>query len=104
MPDLHECTNDELVAEVEKRLGGNTLGFHGLYSTNQQNYREAWCDVMDWLHVQCNIDFERWQPHRDQMIAAIERHGGDNVQMRRRVYAVNTTHYGKDAMQDHSPH
>ena len=26
MPDLHDCTNDELVAEVERRRGGNSKG------------------------------------------------------------------------------
>lgn len=103
MPDLHDCTNDELVQEVERRLAGNTLGFHGLYSTNQQNYREAWCDVMDWLHQCCNTDFERWHPHRDMMIAALERHVGDNVQNRRQVYAVNTTYHGRSAFEDHAP-
>jgi hypothetical protein len=67
MPDLHTCTNDELVAEVERRLEGNTLGFNGLYSTNQQNWREAWTDVMDLLNDLCNGDFAKWQPHRQMM-------------------------------------
>jgi hypothetical protein len=103
MPDLHGCTNDELVSEVEHRLGGNTLGFNGLYSTNQQNYREAWVDVMDWLHDMCNADFDKWNPHRQMMTAALERHGGDNVQNRRQVYAVNTTFHGRSAFEDHAP-
>jgi hypothetical protein len=103
MPDLTTCTNDELVAAVEHRLEGNTLGFSGLYSTNQQNYREAGQDTMDWLHDMCNADFERWNPHRQVMIAALERHGGDQVQVRRQVYAVNTTFHGRSAFEDHAP-
>lgn len=96
MPDLHDCTNDELVQEVERRLEGNTLGFHGLYSTNQQMFREAWTDAMDWLHDMCNGDFDRWNPHRQMMIDALRRHEGNRVQMRRQVYAVNTTLSGRE--------
>ena len=103
MLDLHTCANDELVKEVERRLQGNTLGFHGMYSTNQQDFREAWCDAMDLLHDLCNGDFDRWQPHRQMMIDALERHGGDRVQNRRQVYAVNTTFHGRAAEEDHSP-
>ena len=96
MPDLKTCTNDELVAEVERRLSGNTLGFAGLYSTNQIMFREAWTDAMDVLHDLCNGDFDRWNEHRQIMIDALQRHEGDREQNRRRVYAVNTTLHGRE--------
>lgn len=103
MADLHECTNDELVAEVERRLEGNTLGFSGLYSTNQIMFCEAWTDAMDLLHDLCLGDFDRWQPHRQLMIDALQRHEGDRVQNRRQVWAINTTFYGDTAERDHAP-
>lgn len=96
MPDLHACTNDELVAEVELRLSGNTLGFAGLYSTNQIMFREAWTDAMDVLHGLCLEDFDRWQPHRQIMLDALERREGDRVQNRRQVFALNTTLIGRE--------
>lgn len=103
MPDLHDCTNDELVQEVERRLQGNTLGFHGLYSTNQQNWREAWCDVADWVNDMCNADFDRFHPMRQIMCDAIGRHTGTLESSRRQVYAVNTTFHGRSAFEDHAP-
>lgn len=103
MPDLQSCTNDELAQEVERRLDAGVMGFHGLYSTNQMNWREAWVDVMDLLHDLCNGDFDKWQPHRQMMYDAQARHDGDRVQNRRKVYAVNTTFHGRSAEEDHAP-
>lgn len=96
MPDLQTCTTDELVAEMERRLEQGTVGYHGLYSTNQMAWREAWTDVMDLLNDLCNGDYERWQPHRQMMWNAQARHAGDQVQERRQVYAVNTTLPGRE--------
>lgn len=87
---------DETVARMEQYLEQGIVGFDGLYSTLQHSYRAAWCDVMDRLNDQCNEDFERWQPHRAMMIAALERHGGNIVHERRQVVAVNTTLNGRE--------
>ena len=101
--DLTQATTGELTAEVERRLGNNEMGFSGLYSSNQQDFREAWTDAMQELHRLCNEDFERWQPHRQLMVECLERHVGVNGPSRRRVYAVNTTYHGRDAEEDHAP-
>lgn len=83
--NLESLSNEELTNEVERRLENGTLGFSGLFSTNQINHREAWGDAMDWLHDMCNADFPRYNPLRMKMTEAIRRHEGDRVQSRRQV-------------------
>jgi hypothetical protein len=95
--DLSDVHTDELVAEVEKRLEAGILGHNGLYSSNQIMFRESWADVMDLLHDLCNGDFDKWNPHRQLMIGALNRHEGDRVQNRRRVFALNTTQLGRES-------
>lgn len=89
-------TDDELIAAVEERLNGGHFGFHGLYSTNQMDFREGVTDYLDWLHDMCNADFETYNPYRVKLYECLARHGGDRVQMRRKVFAVNTTLLGRE--------
>ncbi len=100
---LADIPTDDLVAEMERRLTAGTVGFAGLYSSNQMDYQEAWADVMDWLHDMCNADFDRWNPLRQVMIEAVARHDGDRIQSRRQVFAANTTYYGRRADEEHAP-
>lgn len=101
-PLLHEATDQELAAEFERRSNAGRMGWHGMYSTNQINYREAWTDAMDQLHQRCNDDFDRWNPHRTMMQEALERHLGVATE-RREVYAINTTYHGRSAFENHAP-
>lgn len=96
-------TDDELIAAVEDRLNGGHFGFNGLYSTSQQDWREGVTDYLDWLHDMCNADFETYNPHRLKLQECLARYGGDQVQMRRQVFGVNTTYYGQVAEMDHAP-
>lgn len=101
--NLSSLPDDAIVTEMERRLNLGTVGFHGLYSSNQMDYREAWRDVMDWVNDMCNADFDYWNPVRATMLAAFDRHDGDRIESRRQVFAVNTTYYGEDAEKDHQP-
>jgi hypothetical protein len=97
MTDLTQVHTDDLVREMERRLEEGTVGFAGLYSSNQIMFREAWTSAMDLLHDLCNGDFDKWNPHRQLMIDVLNRHEGDRVQNRRRVFALNTTQLGRES-------
>lgn len=100
---LANVSTDELVAEIERRLEQGVLGFHGLYSTNQQNFREMWCDLSDWVHIESLRDFDDVQRVRLKMLEITDRHDGERVQARRQIYAVNTTYHGREALEEHQP-
>lgn len=103
MTELSEASYEELSREVEKRLSVGMFDFLGLYSTNQQNYRAAWDEVMNAVHELCLHDFDKYQPLRQLMLDAMDRHQGERRQEMRKVYAINTTFHGREANEDHSP-
>lgn len=103
MTDLATVPTDDLVAEVERRLEQGVLGFHGLYATNQQDFREMWIDLGEWVHEQSNAAFDDTQRLRLKMLEIVDRHDGERVQARRGVYAVNRTFHGRAAEENHQP-
>lgn len=88
---------------MEELLNQGVVGFYGLYSTNQQDFREMWTDFADWVSDMCNADFDYWNPVRLKLLEIEARYGGNRVESRRQVFAVNTTYYGRAAEEDHQP-
>lgn len=91
MIDLSTVPIDDLVLEMSIRLGRGEVGYHGLMSRRQADFRNAWTDLYLWVMDRQNEDFARWSPVARKMSEIISRGGHE-----RRVVAVNTTLIGRE--------
>lgn len=87
-----DIPDDELILEMSARLGAGRIGYEGLMSRDQMNYRDMWVELYTWVRHQQNVDFDKWRPIAAKMESLAE-HGAPE----RRVVAVNTTLIGREA-------
>lgn len=100
---LSDLSDDEIVAEMQRRLARGTVGFHGLVSPHQMDYRAAYHEV-------CLLS-ARWSNEPGQFDRPLVRELRDLINrlsttpaVDPAVYAVNTTYHGKEtAFQNHQP-
>lgn len=103
MTDLSALHDDEIVAEMQRRLDRGSVGWHGLLSAHQRSFRDIWCALYGYLNDRCNRTgdpgalSEAWII-RDRMHLLINE-GSDEI----KIFAVNTTYLGRSAFEDHSP-
>lgn len=99
--DLSELHDDEIVAEMQRRLDRGTVGYHGLYATNQHDYRNMWFALSDLVNKLRNDKFDDFYLTiiKNTMNAL-----ADEAPQAPVPYAINTTFHGKENIyQDHSP-
>jgi len=103
MTDLAHLSDDEIVAEMQRRLARGSVGFHGLYAPHQMDYRASY-------HRVCLLSAE-WNntpgEHDNRYVRTLRQlldENGTSPAPDPGVFAVNTTFHGKEtAFQDHAP-
>jgi len=95
---------DGLIAALQVHLQEGRVGFDGLFSRHQMNFKNCWRELCQTISdvingSDANFDNEELTVIRNRMNEL-----ADTVPYDHLVYAVNTTFYGKDtALQDHAP-
>lgn len=99
LADLHD---DEIVAEMQRRLARGSVGFHGLYATHQMDYRASYHQVCllsaEWSNEPGQFDNRYVRGLRELLNRLGEFQAVDPG-----VFAVNTTFHGRSAFEDHAP-
>ena len=58
---LEDYSDDEIVSDMQRRLDLGTVGWFGLASTDQQDYRGLWWQFTQWLHDRRNSSHAEFQ-------------------------------------------
>lgn len=99
--DISGLHDDEIVAEMQRRLDRGTVGYHGLYASNQQDYRNMWWSLSELVNELRNKKFD------DFYLTIIKNRMNDlasEAPQAPKPYSINTTFLGKeDIYQNHSP-
>lgn len=99
MTDLSALHDDEIVAEMQRRLSRSTVGFEGLYSANQLNFRAMWHGIADTIHAMSNEDFDH--PHVKRIRERFHELAGSTTLFNPAVFAVNSTYLGVERIEEH---
>lgn len=83
-------TPDEAVAAIQHHLDAGVIGYHGLYSRNQQDYREMWWGMGEWLHTARN---DCRAITAEEVLAKFNALAENHTEVRGPT-GVNTTQYG----------
>lgn len=102
MSALAHASPEDVIARVQQLLTDGVIGYEGLYSRNQLDFRARWHELASTIHDASNAAF-----HHPQVKAIRDRFhdlAGTSELFNPAVYAVNTTFLGKASIhQDHAP-
>lgn len=103
MTDASDIHDDEIVAEMQRRLARGTVGFHGLYARHQMDYRACYHQICllsaRWSNESSDAFDHRYVRELRNLLNEL----GEYRPMDPDVYAVNTTFHGRSAFEDHAP-
>jgi len=88
-----DIPDDEIIAEVQRRLSAGRFGDQGLYSYSQLDFRGCWCALSTQVADLLNEDFHQVMP-----VTAVRKMMTDLVDARPPgplVLAINTTMVGQ---------
>lgn len=100
---IHPDDIDGLIAAIQVHLEAGHVGFHGLLSPHQMNYRECYHQVCmlsaEWSNEGIAEFDNRYVRGLRELLnrLALEAPPGSVV------YAVNTTFHGREANENHQP-
>lgn len=87
---IQDFSHDDFLAEVRRRLDVGQFGWHGLVSTDQNDYHAMWTALYLFVRHKQNDDF-RWR----EMAAEMERLVNDKPSPPK-LSGVNTTLIGRE--------
>lgn len=88
---MHEI--DETIAKMQEFLDAGVVGYHGLYSKNQQDYRNMWWELSIFVNELRNEHFD------DFFLTSIKNKMNtlaSEAPQAPEPFAVNTTRYGRE--------
>lgn len=95
---------DGLISALQVHLQEGRVGFDGLFSRHQMNYKNCYRELCQTISDVCNGSEENFKNEELTVIRNRMNELAGSVPYDKLVYAINTTFLGKDnAYQDHAP-